>query len=320
VARRLVSEGYAVRCLVRATSDTSALAALDLELVLGDLTDAPTVAGAAAGCDLVVHCGALVSDWAAVQEIRRINVGGTRSVVDAALAASARRVVHISTTDVYGYPGGRKVDERHPAAGFANWYAQTKREAEVEVRRLDGQGLELVILRPATVYGPGSREVVGEMAKAISRRQMLMIDGGRSIAGLVYVENLVDAVLLALRNDAATGEAFNVTDGLDVTWQRFLGDLSAGLGYAPPRLSIPYNVAFGIASTLEHGYRLLHRTTGLRSSALLSRQAVNVMGRDQDFSNARIREALGWEPRVDYTAGVEATIEWLAHEYLPPLD
>jgi nucleoside-diphosphate-sugar epimerase len=311
LVRRLVREGHEVRCLTRATSDTSALAGLDVEFVRGDLTDARAVAGAVAGCDLVVHCGALVSDWAAVKEIRRINVGGTRNVVDAALAASVRRVVHISTTDVYGYPGGRKVDERRPQTGFANWYAQTKREAEIEVRRLEGQaGPEVVILRPATVYGPGSKEVVGEMAKAISRRQMLMIDRGRAIAGLVYIENVVDAVMLAL-GDKAAGEAFNVTDGLDVTWKRFLADIAAGLGYAPPRWSIPRSVAWAIAATLEHGYRTLHTLTGLTSPALLSRQAVHVLGRDQDFSNLRIREALGWEPRVSYAAGLAATLEWL---------
>ena len=107
---------------------------------------------------MVVHCAALVSDWAAVDEIRQINVGGTRNVVDAALAASVRRVVHISTTDVYGHPGGRNVDERQQQAGFANWYAQSKREAEVEVRRLAGQaGAEFVILRPATCTGRAPR-------------------------------------------------------------------------------------------------------------------------------------------------------------------
>jgi nucleoside-diphosphate-sugar epimerase len=325
VVRRLVSEGRAVRCLARPTSDTSKLAGLDLEFVRGDLTDAAAVAGAAAGCDVVVHCGALVSDWAAVEEIRRINVGGTRNVLDAALAASARRVVHLSTTDVYGYPGGRNVDERQQPARFANWYAQSKREAEVEVRRLEGQvGPEVVILRPATVYGPGSKEVVGEMAKAIRRRQMLMIDGGRAIAGLVYIENVVDAVMLALGDKAsaekAASEVFNVTDGLDVTWKRFLADIAAGLGCAAPRWSLPHKVAGAVATTLEHGYRAVHSLTGLTSPALLSRQAVNVLGCDQDFSNLRIREALGWEPRVTYEAGLQDTVAWLRDEYLPHTD
>jgi len=130
------------------------------------------------------------------------------------------------------------------------------------------------------------------------------------------VENLVDAVLLALREKAAAGEAFNVTDGLDVTWKRFLSDLAAGLGCAPPRWSVPRSVASATGTTLEHGYRALHKLTGLTSPALLSRQAVDVLGRDQDFSNLRIREALGWEPRVTYAAGLQATLAWLRQEYL----
>jgi nucleoside-diphosphate-sugar epimerase len=145
-----------------------------------------------------------------------------------------------------------------------------------------------------------------------------MIDGGRAVAGLVYVENVVDAVMLAL-GDKAAGEAFNVTDGLDVTWKRFLTDIAAGLGCAPPRWSLPYKVAGALATTLEHGYRAVHSLTGFTSPALLSRQAVNVLGRDQDFSSLRIRETLGWEARVTYAAGLEDTVRWLRDEYFPSI-
>ena len=320
VARRLVDQGYQVRCLVRSSSDTTALERLGLELARGDLVDSRSVISAADGCRFVVHCGALVSDWATVAEIKRVNVTGTRNVLDAAVAAGTKRFVHLSTTDVYGYPGGGEVDETYATARFSNWYAQTKADAEAEVRAVAPSApVEAVILRPATVYGPGSTEVVGEMARAIRAGHMLLIGGGHAVAGLTYVENLVDAVLSALSNDAAVGEAFNVTDGLDVTWKRFVGDLADGLGAREPRWSLPYAVAYGIGSGLEHGYRLLRRTTGLRTAALLSRQAVQVLGRDQRFSNRRARELLGWEPRVSYRDGLEATLGWLRGEYLPGL-
>src|SRR5262249_18006418 len=131
--------------------------------------------------------------------------------------------------------------------GFSNWYSETKRAAEAEVRRIEtAHELEAVILRPATVYGPGSKEVVLEMARAIRSGQMLLVDRGRAVAGLTYVENVVDAAVLALRSDAAPGQAFNVTDGLDVTWRRFLGDLAQGLGYRSPRWSLSYSVAHGL--------------------------------------------------------------------------
>ena len=147
-----------------------------------------------------------MSDWATTAEIASVNVGGTRDLLAVAAAASVRRFIHLSTTDVYGYPGGRAIDETYTATRFRNWYAQTKLEAESEVRRTAAAApLETVILRPATVYGPGSKEVIGEIARAIRGRHMLLIGGGRAIAGLCYVENLIDAVLLGLRHAAAPG-------------------------------------------------------------------------------------------------------------------
>jgi nucleoside-diphosphate-sugar epimerase len=120
--------------------------------------------------------------------------------------------------------------------------------------------------------------------------------------------------MLALRHDSAPGRAFNITDELDVTWRRFTDDLARGLGCSPARWSLPYRVAAGVGFTLEHGYRLLRTTTGLTTRPLLSRQAVHVLGTNQSFSSHRARTLLGWQPEVDYTAGLDATIAWLRTE------
>jgi ornithine--oxo-acid transaminase len=311
IAQRLLDEGHQVRCLVRPTSDTTLLESMPVEIVVGDLTDAGSVQRAAEGCRHVVHCGAQVSDWATTEQMVQTNVAGTRHLLRAASEASAERFVHISSTDVYGYPA-REVDESYVASGFSNWYSQTKRDAEVEVRRAQAQGtLQTVILRPTTVYGPRSVEMVGEMARAIKGRYMLLVDGGRTVAGLVYVENLVDAALLALRHDAAPGQAFNVTDGLDVTWRQFTDGLAAGLGAPAVRLTLPYGAARGLGRTLEGGYRMLRRATALDVPPLLSRAAVDLLGRDQAFSNRKARELLGWAPRVGYDDGLTQTVQWL---------
>jgi acetylornithine/succinyldiaminopimelate/putrescine aminotransferase/nucleoside-diphosphate-sugar epimerase len=313
LAQRMVGEGYQVRCLVRATSDTSLIDKLGVEVVVGDLTSARSLAGAARGCRYVLHCGALVSDWATANEITRINVDGTRNLLEASVAASVERFVHLSSTDVYGYPGGTATDETHVATRFRNWYAETKRAAEGEVRRIESaHALDAVILRPATVYGPQSTDVVEEIARALRGGNMVLVNGGRAVAGLCYVDNLMDATILALRSEAAAGAAINVTDGLDVTWKQFTDGLADGLGCPQARWSLPYWLASGIGFSLEHGYRALRRTTHLTTRPLLSRQAVQVMGADQSFSNRKARELLGWEPRVDYPAGLEATVAWLA--------
>jgi nucleoside-diphosphate-sugar epimerase len=312
LSARLAHEGYSVRCLARASSDTSQLRQLDVEIVRGDLTDAGSLAAAVAGCDYVCHCGAFVSDWGTTAEIASVNVGGTRDLLDASAAASVRRFVHLSSTDVYGYPDARAVDESYSATRFRNWYAQTKLEAESELRRAAATAaLETVVLRPATVYGPGSKEVIGEIARAIRGRHMLLIGGGRAIAGLCYVENLLDAVLLGLRHADAPSQAFNVSDGLDVTWRQLVDDLADGLDAPRVRWSVPYWFASGVGTALELGYRSLRSATGLSAPPLLSRQAVQVLGCDQDFSARKLRETLGWEPRVGYDEGLQATLAWL---------
>jgi nucleoside-diphosphate-sugar epimerase len=234
----------------------------------------------------------------------------------AAASAGVRRAVHISTTDVYAFPGAGPVTESHVPTRFANWYAQTKLEAEREVRAAASEApLASVILRPATVYGPGSTDVIGEIARAIRGGHMLLVDRGRAVAGLCYVENLVDAVLIALRHKDAPGEAFNVTDGLPTTWRELCDDLAEGMRARRVRWSIPYRPAHALGLALEGTYRLLRRSTGVQLAPLLSRQAVQVLGRDQHFSNLKLRHTLGWEPRVGYAQGLRATLEWLASEH-----
>lgn len=318
VVKRLLFEGYQVRCLVRSTSDTSLLDTLPVEIATADLTEPLSLRRAAVGCRFVIHSGALVSDWATVQEIQAANVAGTRALLAAASTAGVERFIQISTTDVYGYPGGTEVDESHRAGGFRNWYAETKKEAETAVHEAaERRGLGTVILRPATIYGPGSKETVGEIAKALrANGAMLLVGGGRADAGLCYVENLVDAILLALRAECAVGEAYNVCDGGGVTWRQFTSDLADRLGFPRARISMPYPVAYAIGSGLERGYRAARVRTGVTLRPLLSRQAVQVLGLPQSFSNRRLREQLGWEPRIGYEDAMRATVTWLRDEYL----
>lgn len=313
VAQRLLDGGYSVRCLAREGSDTSLLEGLGVEMSSGDLTDGASLIAAAEGCRYVVHCGALVSDWATVQEIRRVNVDGTRLVLQAAVEASAQRFVHISSTDVYGHPSREvPIDETCPPGRFANWYSATKLAAEQEVRRAgDSCSLQTVIVRPATVYGPRSVGVLGEIAQALRSGTMLLVGRGRTIAGLCYVKNLADLVLLCISEQDAAGETFNASDGLDVTWKHLTDDLAEGIGASPARWSMPYPLASGLGLALEQGYRALRRTTGIKTRPLLSRQAVQVMGRHQSFSADKARRLLRWEPRVGYEEGLQTTIEWL---------
>ena len=303
-----------MRCLVRASSDTSLLEDLDVEIAVGDLTSARSLARAAEGCRHVFHCGALVSDWATTAEIARTNVAGhaqpARGLASAHRCSASSTSARPTSTAI---PAGRRSTRRYAATAFATGTRRRSCDAEAEVRRAKRRTRWTPsILRPATVYGPGSSDVVGEIARAIRARNMLLVDRGRAVAGLCYVDNLVDAAVLALGHEPRAGQAFNVSDGLAVTWKAVHRRPRRRASAARTvRWSLPYWMANGLGFSLEHGYRLLRRTTGLTTPPLLSRQAVQVLGRDQDFSNRRAREVLGWEPRVDYSAGLEATLAWL---------
>src|SRR5207248_10138697 len=119
-----------------------------------------------------------------------------------------------------------------------------------------------------------------------------LIDDGRAIAGLCYVHNIVDAAILALRHEAAPGHAFNITDGLDITWREFTTALAEGLGCSEVRWSLPYWAANSIGFSLETGHRLQRKTTRLSTPPLLPRQAVHVMCPHHAFSTRKPREPL----------------------------
>ena len=176
-----------------------------------------------------------------------------------------------------------------------------------------------MILRPATVYGPRSKEVVGEIARAMRSGNMLLVDRGRAVAGLCYVDNLMDAAVLALATKPH--RARRSTSATASTSPGGSSPTTSPTGWAASevRWSMPYWMASGIGFSLEHGYRALRRTTRLSTPPLLSRQAVHVLGRDQDFSIRKAREMLGWEPRVDYASGMRGDRR-LAEQRLPRTD
>jgi len=124
-----------------------------------------------------------------------------------------------------------------------------------------------------------------------ARGNMLLIDGGRAVAGLCYVDNLVDAAVLALRHEAAPGHAFNVSDGLDITWKEFTDGLAKGFGC--PKVDGVCRTGWRTASASRSSTATdCAQDKRLNTQPLLSRQAVHVLGKDQNFSNRKAREML----------------------------
>lgn len=214
VCERLVQEGAKeVRALVHTFRHAPRIARLPICLCKGDLLDSDTLRKALGDARVVIHCG--LGDAAGI-------VRGTRNLLEVAAAAGVERFVHMSTAAVYGYrPSPGCESEDAPLRRTGDPYCDNKARAEHVVSRFARRGLPTVILRPAIVYGPYSFWST-RLLNALQEGQAVLIDGGKGACNTTYVDNLVDAVFLAVRDDRAVGECFFVTDGERITWGDFV--------------------------------------------------------------------------------------------------
>lgn len=306
----LVVRGERVRALVRPTSRSQWLKGLDVEVRIGNLRDNATLVAAAKGVERIFHCAALVSDWGVEADFEEANIHGVRNVLAAATRAEVSKFIFLSTSDVYGFPG-HPVDETERPAPRSFPYVDSKIEGESLVwnhyRRVK---LPVCVLRPATVYGPRARLMVVTLVEALQKRQMTLIDDGSHLAGLTYVGNLVDAMLLAADSDKSVGQAYNVSDGSQVTWKAYLDALADLAGVPRCTRSQPHWRAYAMASLWEGLYRLLGRT----ERPPMTRMMVEWMGTDQNFAIDKIVRDLGYRPRVSFDEGIRYTGDWLRQE------
>jgi nucleoside-diphosphate-sugar epimerase len=309
VAQRLRSEGCTVRALVRRNYDPTALTAVGCELCYGDITDAASVVEAMRGIDAVVHCAAFASDWGPRETFEKVNTEGSRHVFDAALQCGARRVVHISTTDVFGiYTDGRVIDDSFPLKKPGFPYSDTKAEADrMALAYTQERGLPVAVIRPTYIYGPGDRTFLPEVVDAMRTHQMAFIGSPHNTIPLCYIDNLVDAILLALTRDKAVGQGYIVSDGAVVTWRELTDLLAAQLDLPKVKLTIPLPLAKAAAVATE----TLAKIARFTRRPALTRYEIEIGGRDLRYSNRKICGELGFSPRVLPAEGLARTIVWL---------
>lgn len=314
IVRRLLTDGARVRALVLpgdpAVAELSAIGSERLELVEGDVTDATCVARACDGITRVFHTAAVVHAWTSWDRYRQVNVGGTQNVARAAHAAGVQRMVHVSTSDVFGIPReGEVLDEESPFRRWNEPYADTKIEAERWLWHFHHeQGLALSVIYPGWVYGPGDKAFFPGFAHAISNGPMLFWRREVRLAW-VYIDNLADACVLAGTHAAAVGRGYLVHDGHDgPTLQEVCARIADRIGAARPTLHLPYRPVFVTAWLLERLWRL----AGAKSPPPLLTVDVKAFGYQWHLANRRVREELGWTPGVGVDEGMTAALDVLA--------
>jgi nucleoside-diphosphate-sugar epimerase len=308
LAEMLVERGVRVRVLARGSSDLRHLSHLQIQIVRGDLGDAAALDEAVRGVRVIYHCAACSTDWAPAATYIAANVEGTQRLLDAAMrAGSVDRFLHVSTTDVYGYPAV-PCEDSTPMRDVGLPYNRTKIQGEEAVWRAHREhGLQVTVVRPATIYGPRGKDFVVEIASLLRQRMMLLIDKGRARGGFSYVDNVASAMIDAAASSKTLGRAYNISDETGATWREYVNALADALGYRRPWLSLPFPMAMALGAAMEAPYGLLK----LRNRPLLTRHAVYLLGRDQEFSAGRARADFGFVPQVPFTEGIERSAAWV---------
>lgn len=311
LAEMLISEGEQVTVLARSTSDLSHLSAMPpgrLRIVQGDLTDYESLLNAVRGVTRIFHCAATSTDWAPMAVYLNSNVRGTEMLLTAAMKErQLQRFVHVSTTDVYGYPVV-PCPETGEVRDMGLPYNQTKIQAEAAVWRAWRDGLPVTVVRPATIYGPRGKAFVTDIAELLQHRQMVRIGGGQATGGFLYVDNAVAALIAAAQSAEAEGQVYNLADGTGATWNTYVAALADGLGYRPPWIDLPYGLAMTIAGAMEGPYRWIKTLPG---RPMLTRHAVFLLARDQEFPNGKARAELGFVSRISFEEGIARSVAWL---------
>jgi nucleoside-diphosphate-sugar epimerase len=297
VARRLLAGGHDVRTLDLAPLDDADLER-DVDEHRGDVRDPAAARRLVTGADIVVHAAAALPIRGSRAEIRSVNVDGTATLLVAALNAGVRRVVHISTTAVYGIPETHPIGEDAPLQGVGH-YGRSKIEAEELCAAFARRGLEVVALRPKTFIGPerlGVFEILFDWVR--EGRRIYVLGSGRNRYQLLAVEDLVEAIVLAGTASVA-GETLNVGAEEFGTVRSDLEQLIAHAGSDSRVTPVPARPAEAALRALEFA-RL----------SPLAEWHYKTAHRDSYVAIGKAKTLLGWQPRLSNADALIETYDW----------
>ncbi len=298
VAAALVAEGHEVRTLQRRPSRVPG--ARD---ALGSVTDASAVGRAIDGAAGVIHLAAKVSLAGDPAEFRRVNVDGTRIVLDAAERAGVTRFVQVSSPSV-AHAGaalaGVGAEPAAPERAHGD-YARTKGEAELLALARDGERMRVVAVRPHLVWGPGDTQLVERIVDRARRGRLPLLDGGTALIDSTYVDNAASGIAAALRRaDQAHGSAYVITNGEP----RPVADLLAGIclaaGVRPPRFSVPAALGLAAGAAIERLWAIRPGEDEPPMTRFLAQQLSTAHWFDQRAT----RRDLDWQPTVTIDEGL----------------
>jgi nucleoside-diphosphate-sugar epimerase len=279
-------------------------------VVAGDISRAGEWQQHAWGCETVIHTAAIVSLRSGLDDFHRVNVQGTRHALEAALAGGASRFVQLSSVTVFGndFPDG--VTEEHPVRLLGVPYVDTKIAGERVVLQEHAAGrLAVTVVRPGDVYGPGSRPWILTPLQELRRGRLMLPAGGRGVHSPIYIDDLIDGILAAMRTRAAEGEVITLASGQGVSTGDYFGRIGAMIGRPRVRSAPDWALL-----ALTGAQAAVDRLRGAPGE--VNPNALRYLTRTGTYSIEKARALLGFEPRVSLDEGMGRSEEWLRSEGL----
>ncbi|ARV58023.1 hypothetical protein BZZ01_04675 [Nostocales cyanobacterium HT-58-2] len=304
-------QSFYVKALFRKESATSEkYKQQGCQIILGDLRDEESLMNLVAGAEFVFHCAALTGSFS-WQEAHEVNVEGTRKLALAAAKSGCKRFIHVSSIAVYTgaalkgevYTEELKLQE----TSTMELYCLSKLRAEIALKEVaEKHDLEYVILRPTCVYGPAVPSYTLAPLNAIQKRQPILLKGGEGLLDVVYVDDVVKAMLLAAHSPKATGEIFNV-GGETVTFKELYS-------YYGRMLQRPVrHISPAMANVVVSLFSLQNRESGKSLKWYFERQE-----KSEEYPSTKAKKLLGYTPQVPLIVGMLKTELWLqANGYIP---
>lgn len=310
VAQRLVAEGYRVTVLQRGTS---ALEGVDE--VRGSLSDPAAVARATQGQDAVIHMAAKVSVSGAHEDFVEVNVRGTERLLEAARTAGVTDFLHVSSPSV-AHSGasliGAGAEPADPDHALGS-YAKTKAQAELIAEAHGRSDLNVLILRPHLVWGPGDGQLTSRIIDRARSGRMPILGSGAALVDSLYIDNAVDAFLAGLRRlPQIAGQRLVLTNGEPRPIGELITGMAAAGGAPAPRLRLAPGLAKAAGAVVERLWAFSEKVAGPRSDEPpMTKFLAEQLSTAHWFDQRQTQEALDWTPRISIDAGLK-----LLHEHI----
>jgi nucleoside-diphosphate-sugar epimerase len=307
VAAALLERGWSVRGLVRVPAPAGAKYAEQV----GDLSDPSSLRGSCTDVRLVVHTAADLNDWRPGRRIWQVNRDGTRALLDEARRGGVARLVYLSTVDVFGFDARHVIDEESPRRAPRYPYSRSKLAGEDLVWSCHGRDLDITVVYPSWVFGPGDRHFLPELVRGLRDGRLVQFDRGRAPIELTFSENLAEAIVLAGTTPGGAGGRFIVGDSYGLTVGRLFAAVADRIGVRAPRLSIPFSAALTVAALSE-----LAGLAGIGTGSgrpMLTRYAVRSVAGGMRYDLSRI-ESLGYTPRIGFEQALSRALAGLVNE------